>query len=1395
MDFTHLHLHTEYSLLDGANKIDELAKRLKELNYKACAITDHGVMFGAIHFYKAMIKQGIKPIIGFEGYLHDHDDLSSKTTNHRWHINLFAKNQKGYENLMYLSSMAHIDGFYYRPRINKKLLKEHSEGIICSSACLAGEINWHLNDKEVRRNGKTNADMGAKGYEGAKAAALWYKEVFGDDFYLEIMRMGIQSQYNIDTNILKLGRELGIKVIATNDSHYTYKDRAQAQNIFMAISTGDVYGVDPESEEAKKNKGLRHTMSEIYVKSTEEMHELFLDVPEVVQNTQEIVDKCNLELNLGNPTPPNFKFALEYAEKIGLELPSKDIFSFDNDDVLFEKLCWDGLAKRLVYINESKHETYKERLRTEIGIIKNMRFSGYMLIVHDFIKAAKDMGIPVGPGRGSAAGSLVSFCLEITDLDPLPYNLLFERFLNPERVSMPDIDVDFCQYRREEVIDYVVKKYGRYNVAQVITFGKLLAKGVIRDVARVCDLRIKDADTLAKLIPDELKITLKDAYEKNPDIKAFIEDLDNRAEYKNIVCHPDDIRGKSKIGTRVWEYSLALEGLNRNAGMHAAGVVISNEELWKKTPLFKQPKPDAPLVTQYMKDYLEDVDLIKFDFLGLKTLTVIDNAIKLIKKRHNIDINWNEIDVNDKGVYDLIQTGNTLGIFQIESSGMQDLNARLKPTCFEDLIAVLALYRPGPLDSGMVDDFIDIKHGRKPATYAFPELKPILEPTYGVIVYQEQVMQVVQTIGGFSLGGADLVRRAMGKKKLEEMIKLKGEYLNGAIKQGFDEKKADDLWELILKFAEYGFNKSHSAAYALVAFQTAYLKKYYEAEFMAALLTSEEGNTVKIEKYKDELDRLGIELLPPNINDGTREFNVIDKEGKTAIVYGLGSIKSFGIPSAEGLAKARGDKPFTDMKDFISRADAAYMNKKGLEALAKTGCFECIGINRRSAFDAIETIIAEFKTKKEHEKRLEDSLFSQFETEYHSSLDITNQEEFSVAELAEFDKEYLGIYLGSHPLDEFKKEIKSIDHYKSSDFEGLDDGDYQVFCLGIIEEVDFKQSKSGKNYANIKALDYYSNFNILCFNETLIDKLAQKYKAMNLANQEENNKKILYAFILNLKRDNAKNTLFLNELIEVDESAIEVNTDTHNALGYEIFLKKGGKKPKNNIKNHTQLIQKIEHFNSARLKEEIQAGDYNAFMLGTIVDIEFKISKKNNAFAKLKMADLDGEYDVLCFDEDARKRLLELNEQENYNEILLGLELSLNSRDFNIGLFLDDFIIVSEDLIKDKSDDKNELGYAVFEKRIAKKRRKYPKENNENNDYMQSPKAFEGEYIQIDLLNIKMEILSQITELIRQNHSIQKTAKEIVLEFFDDSCVNKYSRVFSLNDESILKIKELAKIS
>ena len=723
--FTHLHLHTEYSLLDGANKIKPLAKKVKKMGMTSVAMTDHGNMFGAIDFYNAMRAEGIKPIIGMEAYIHNSEDIGDKTNRQRFHLCLYAKNDVGYKNLMFLSSQAYMHGFYYYPRINKQLLKDNSEGLVCSAACLQGEVNWHLNTQSER-----NVKNGAKGYEEAKKIALEYKEIFGDDFYLEIMRHGIGDQHFVDDQILRISKETGIKVVATNDTHYLEQKDADAHEAFMCIAMNKLYD-DP--------KRLRHSVHEFYLKSPEQIAKLYADIPEALEATQEIADKCNLEIKLGNPTPPNFKFTRQKLDELGLKIPEPELeYSLENDKVLFIHECRMGLEDRLKIVLPEYHQEYRDRLEVEIEIINNMRFPGYMLIVWDFVIVAKQMGIPVGPGRGSAAGSLVAFSLKITDIDPIPYGLLFERFLNPERVSMPDIDMDFCQARRGEIIDYVVQQYGRANVAQIITFGKLLAKGVIRDVARVLDMPYAKADAMAKLIPDELGINLTSSYEKEPKIKELC-DADPQA-------------------ARVWEYALALEGLNRNAGTHAAGVVISNEPLWKKTPLFKPSGLDT-LATQYNGKYVEDVDLIKFDFLGLKTLTVIEEANKLIEQRHGKRVDFITADVNDKGVYDLIQTGNTMGLFQIESDGMQDLCKRLKPSNFEDIIAVLALYRPGPMESGMLDDFIDRKHGRAEINYFYNEfdapLRPILETTYGVIVYQEQVMQIVQTIRGFSLGGAD----------------------------------------------------------------------------------------------------------------------------------------------------------------------------------------------------------------------------------------------------------------------------------------------------------------------------------------------------------------------------------------------------------------------------------------------------------------------------------------------------------------------------------------------------------------------------------------------------------------------------------------------------------------
>ncbi len=1047
--FTHLHLHTEYSLLDGANKIKALAKKVKELGMTSVAMTDHGNMFGTIDFYNTMKKEGIKPIIGMEAYVHNQPELGDKSVRQRFHLCLYAKNETGYKNLMFLSSKAYIEGFYYYPRINWDLLKDHAEGLVCSSACLQGEVNWHLNLSD------RNLKFGAKGYEEAKRIALKYKEVFGDDFYLELMRHGIGDQHRIDKQIIQLSQETGIKIVATNDTHYTNPQDADAHEAFMCIAMNKLYD-DPNR--------LRHSVHEFYVKSPEQMAELFADIPEALENTQEIADKCNLEIKLGNPTPPNFKFAREKAAEIGLELPEPDVeYSLANDKALFIEESRRGLEERLKIVPEEKHQEYRDRLQVEIDIINNMKFPGYMLIVWEFVDAAKRMGIPVGPGRGSAAGSLVAYALRITDIDPMPYGLLFERFLNPERISMPDIDMDFCQARRQEILDYVVEKYGRVNVAQIITFGKLLAKGVIRDVARVLDMPYSKADAMAKLIPDELGIDLKASYEKEPKIKELL-DRDPQAK-------------------RTWEYALALEGLNRNAGTHAAGVVISNEALWQKTPLFKPSGLDT-LATQYSGKYVEDVDLIKFDFLGLKTLTVIEEALQLVEKRHGKRINFVEENIEDPKVYDYISTGETLGLFQIESAGMQDLAKKLKPSGFEDIIAMLALYRPGPMESGMLDDFVERKHGRAEITYAFPELEPILKPTYGVIVYQEQVMQIVQTIGGFSLGGADLVRRAMGKKIKEEMDKLKGEFAEGAAKKGFDRSKAAELFDLIVKFAGYGFNKSHSAAYAMITFYTSYLKYYYPTEFMAAILTLEKNNTDKVVKYVDELKQMGIKLLPPDINKSGLVFEARNIDGDEVVMFGMGAVKGAGDIAINTMLEAREEGEFKDFSDFVSRIDSSKVNKKVIESLIKAGALDCFGYSRRAMLSQIEDIIDTAKKAGEAKKMAVGSLFGEGTEMTTVSLELTPMEEFEPMEILEMEKESLGFYVSGHPLDKYREILDGINYTLSSEIDDLADGSQALF-IGKIEHVTEKISKKGNKFGIANIMDLHGNIELMLFENRL----------------------------------------------------------------------------------------------------------------------------------------------------------------------------------------------------------------------------------------------------------------------------------------------------------------------
>ncbi|MCX6073454.1 MAG: DNA polymerase III subunit alpha [Campylobacterales bacterium] len=1047
--FTHLHLHTEYSLLDGANKISALASRVKELGMTSVAMSDHGNMFGAIDFYQQMKGAGIKPIIGMEAYIHNGEELGDKSVRQRFHLCLFAKNDIGYKNLMYLSSQAYINGFYYYPRINKKLLRENCEGIICTSACLQGEVNWHLNTVNER-----NIKNGAGGYEEAKRVALEYKEIFGDDFYMEIMRHGISDQLFIDDQVLQISQETGIKLVATNDTHYTFPGDAQYHEAFMCIGMNKLYD-DP--------KRMRHSVHEFYIKSPEQMARIFADIPEALYNTQEIVDKCQLELKLGNPTPPNFKFTTEYALQEGLVM--------EEDSQYFIHRCRVGLDERLKHVPQDKHEEYRARLEFEMNVINQMKFPGYMLIVWDFVREAKRMGIAVGPGRGSAAGSLVAYSLEITDIDPMKYDLLFERFLNPERVSMPDIDMDFMQARRGEVIDYVVQKYGREQVAQIITFGSLLAKGVIRDVARVLEMPLSQADMMAKLIPDELGITLNGktkggefkpgAFQKEPKISELIESDASVA--------------------RVWEFAKKLEGLKRNAGMHAAGVVISNEPLWKKTPIYK-PSGEENYITQYSLNFLEDIDLIKFDFLGLKTLDVIDSAIKLIKHRYDKTIDWHEINENDPTVYETIQSGETVGMFQIESTGMQDLNRRLKPSSFEDLIAVLALYRPGPMESGMLDDFIERKHGRQAITYVFPALELILKPTYGVIVYQEQVMQIVQTIGGMSLGGADIVRRAMGKKKLEEMQKYNREFSEGAQKQGLEYQKASELFDLIEKFAGYGFNKSHSAAYAMVTFQTAWLKTYYPQEFMAALLTSEKDNTDKVVKYIDEAKRMKIFLGAPNINHSQLEFSAINKDGQDQILFGLGAIKGVGEAAVESILEARREGEFKDIQDFINRIEPQKVNKRVIECIIKAGGLDSFGYSRRALIEQVETLVETAKKGSSLKKDAQFSLFGDDDEVMTVELNLQNRDEYDLKALLDFEKDTLGFYVSGHPLDNFREQIDAINYTLSSEVENIEDGSTAIF-IGKVETITKKMSKKGSMFGLVSLMDFHGNIEVMLFSD------------------------------------------------------------------------------------------------------------------------------------------------------------------------------------------------------------------------------------------------------------------------------------------------------------------------
>ncbi|GAX87772.1 DNA polymerase III subunit alpha [Lebetimonas natsushimae] len=1023
------HIHSDYSLLHSTIRIKDLVKKANEYGYNALGITELDNMFSAIEFYETCKKNEIKPIIGSEIIINRNDFLSR--------VIILAKNKKGYDNLMYLSSVSYLDFYKKVPQIPFEKLLENQDGLIVILPMLESEVGFHLNifDEE-------NVLKGAGGIERAKEILNDYKKF--NELFLEIRRDN-EKETLIENDLIALSHEFDIPLLASSNVFYLEKGDYIYKEALECIENNKLFDDLHRKIEVGKN----------YFKSIDEMNEIFADLPEAVANTDKLSASVNLEIPLGNPTPPTFKFTKEYAAAEGLEIES--------DVEYFEYKCREGLKERLKNIPEDLHKTYWDRLEYEIDIIKRMKFPGYMLIVWDFVREAKKRKIPVGPGRGSAAGSLVAYSLKITNLDPIRYHLLFERFLNPERVSMPDIDMDFCQERRGEIIEYVRNKYGKVNVAQVITFGSLLAKGVLRDVARIFGIKYDEADKFVKLIPDQLGITLQKALEMEEKIKKIIEE--------------------EPLYNRLYSFGLNLEGLKRNTGMHAAGVVISDEELWKKSPLYRPDENDDTIVTQYSLNYLEPVDLIKFDFLGLKTLTVIDRAIKNVKANRGEDVDIDNLNLDDENVFNLIQSGKTLGLFQIESQGMQDLARRLKPSTFEDIIAMLALYRPGPMESGMLDDYIERKHGRKEISYFFDEftevLEPILKPTYGVIVYQEQVMQIVQAIGGFSLGEADIIRRAMGKKKADLMAKYAEEFATRAAEKGFSYENAKSLFNLIEKFAGYGFNKSHSAAYALITYQTSFLKKYYPAEFFAALMTYEADNTDKIAKYIEEAKSLGIEVLSPNVNKSNAEFTPIGEK----ILFGLSAIKGVGSKAIESIVENR---PFKDLNDFILNVDTTKVNKKVLEQLIKAGAMDDFGYSRKAMLNAIEDML-------EYKKRVEDrknalnhanSLFADLQEEEEvEELKIPNLVEFDVKTLLEGEFETLGFYVSAHPLDPFKEQIDKLEYNLSSEIEEI--LGKEALFVGKIESMKVRMSKKGNKFAIATLMDFHGKIDIMIFERDL----------------------------------------------------------------------------------------------------------------------------------------------------------------------------------------------------------------------------------------------------------------------------------------------------------------------
>lgn len=1036
--FVHLHVHSEFSLLDGANRIKDLPVRAKELGMDSIAITDHGVMFGVIDFYKACKANGVKPIIGCEVYVAPRTrfDKEPNIDNKYNHLILLAKNNNGYKNLSKLVSLGFIDGYYYKPRIDKEILEKYHEDLICCSACLAGEVAQSILKDDMQK---------------AEETAMWFKNLFGEDYYLEVQANSLREQALVNQKLITLARKLDIPLIATNDAHYLKKEDYYNHEVLLCVQTG---------KRMTDEDRMSFTTNDYYIKSPEEMEEYFSNIPEVLENTVKIAEKCNVEFEFGNTILPNY------------DVPPE----FETHYDYLRKLSSDGMKKRY---GDNIPQEILDREEYELSVIKKMGYVDYFLIVWDYINYAKSQGIPVGPGRGSGAGSIVAYSIGITDIDPIKYNLIFERFLNPERISMPDFDVDFCYERRQEVIDYVSRKYGHDHVSQIITFGTMSARMVIRDVGRALDVPYAETDKLAKMIPNEVHITIKKALEQNKELNDLYEG-------------DEEIR-------KLLDIAMGLEGLPRQASTHACGIVITKDPVDTYVPLYVR---DNLISTQYIMTTLEELGLLKMDFLGLRTLTVIQDTINLVKQNRGIDVEYDK-DMNDPKVYKLWQDGDSIGIFQFESQGITNFMKELKPDCLEDIIAGVSLYRPGPMDQ--IPRYIANKKDPENAVYTHPALKPILKVTYGCMVYQEQVMQIVRELAGYSLGRADLVRRAMGKKKLDVMAKERQYFIHGqlneegnviipgCVRNGIDEESANKIFDEMAEFAKYAFNKSHAAAYAVVSYRTAYLKAYYPAEFMAATLNSFLGNLDKVPLYIDECKRLSIQILKPEINKSFTKFTVED--GK--IRFGLGSIKNVGLAVLDAIVKNREENgKFKDLADFCERMQNDSVNKKCIESLIKSGAMDEFNQTRATLLASFEDIVDSINTASKHSFKGQITMFD-MGGDNEEDLDkikynYTILEEYSEKELLSMEKEMLGLYITGHPLESIRTEIESQTNINTLKMieakeEELETGktilkDAQnVKFAGIISSIKKKYTKTNKIMAFVTIEDLYGSCEIIVF--------------------------------------------------------------------------------------------------------------------------------------------------------------------------------------------------------------------------------------------------------------------------------------------------------------------------